>query len=94
MIASIIGALWNEQDIGYWNPWGNPEQYGNLLAPFVQTVHQTDPLAKVIYGGQAGPSREFTQRALDSCKCASGNLEIAAEIRILCSRDHGSTFDK
>ncbi len=64
-------ALWNEQDIGYWNPWGNPEQYGNLLAPFVQTVHQADPLAKVIYGGQAGPSREFTQRALDSCKCAS-----------------------
>jgi hypothetical protein len=31
-------ALWNEQDIGYWNPWGNAEQYGNLLAPFIQTV--------------------------------------------------------
>jgi len=65
-------ALWNEQDIGYWNPWGNPEQYGRLLAPFIETVHKTDPKAKVIYGGQADPSREFTQKALDTCKCASG----------------------
>jgi len=65
-------ALWNEQDIGYWNPWGNPEQYGNLLAPFIQTVHQADPQAKVIYGGQADPSREFTQKALNTCNCASG----------------------
>ena len=65
-------ALWNEQDIGYWNPWGNPEQYGRLLASFIETVHKTDPQAKVIYGGQADPTRDFTQRALDSCKCASG----------------------
>lgn len=65
-------ALWNEQDIGYWNPWGNPEQYGNLLGSFVETVHKTDAQAKVIYGAQADPSREFTQKALDTCKCASG----------------------
>lgn len=65
-------ALWNEQDIGYWNPYGNAEQYGKLLASFVPTVHQADSGAKVIYGGQADPSREFTQRALDTCKCASG----------------------
>jgi len=64
-------ALWNEQDIGYWNPWGNPEQYGRLLASFVDTVHKT-PGAKVIYGGQADPSRDFTQRTLDTCKCAEG----------------------
>jgi hypothetical protein len=70
-------ALWNEQDIGYWNSWGNPEQYGNLLGPFVQAVHQADPQAKVIYGGQADPSREFTRRALDTCKCASG-LDVYA----------------
>jgi hypothetical protein len=65
-------ALWNEQDIGYWNPWGNPEQYGTLLAPFVETVHKSDPAAKVIYGAQADPSRAFTKRTLDTCKCASG----------------------
>jgi len=64
-------ALWNEQDIGYWNPYGNPEQYGQLLTSFVDTVHKT-PGAKVIYGGQADPSREFTKVALDTCKCASG----------------------
>jgi len=65
-------ALGNEQDIGYWNPWGNPEQFGRLLGPFVDTVHRADPQAKVIYGGQADPSREFTQRAFDTCQCAAG----------------------
>jgi hypothetical protein len=65
-------ALWNEQDIGYWNPWGNAKQYGELLKAFIPSVHQTDPAAKVIYGGQADPSREFTQVALDTCQCASG----------------------
>jgi hypothetical protein len=65
-------ALWNEQDIGYWNPWGNAEEYGRLLGPFIDAVHKTDPQGKVIYGGQADPTREFTQRALDTCKCAAG----------------------
>jgi hypothetical protein len=65
-------ALWNEQDIGYWNPYGNPEEYGRLLKAFIPAVHETDPQAKVIYGGQADPSRDFTHRALDTCECASG----------------------
>ena len=65
-------ALWNEQDIGYWNPYGNPEQFGKLLGPFIETVHRTDPQAKVIYGGQADPSRDFTQRAFDTCQGAPG----------------------
>jgi hypothetical protein len=64
-------ALWNEQDIGYWNPWGNAEEYGRVLGPFTKAVHQADPKAKVIYGGQADPTREFTQKALDVCQCAS-----------------------
>jgi hypothetical protein len=65
-------ALWNEQDIGYWNPYGNPEEYGRLLAAFAPAVHETDPQAKVIYGGQADPTSDFAKRALDSCKCAAG----------------------
>src|SRR5437899_3382203 len=65
-------ALWNEQDISYWNPVPNPEEYGLLLKSFVQVVHDADRDAKVIYGGQADPSREFTRRALDTCQCASG----------------------
>ena len=64
-------ALWNEQDIGYWNPWGNPEEYGRLLAAFAPAVHQTDPQAKVIFGGQADPVSDFAKRALEECKCAS-----------------------
>ena len=63
-------ALWNEQDINYWNPEPNAEDYGTLLKSFVQVVH--DAGGKVIYGGQADPSRDFTKRALDVCKCASG----------------------
>jgi hypothetical protein len=65
-------ALWNEEDIGYWNPWGNPEEYGRLLKAFVMTVHGADPQAKVIFGGLAEPKRDFAQRALDRCQCASG----------------------
>jgi hypothetical protein len=66
-------ALWNEQDITYWNPIGNPEEYGRLLAAFVPAVHQTDPQAKVIYGGQADPISNWAKRALDACNgCASG----------------------
>lgn len=65
-------ALWNEQDIDYWNPVASPKEYGRLLKSFVQAVHETNPEAKVIYGAQADPSRDFTHIALDTCQCASG----------------------
>lgn len=65
-------ALWNEEDIGYWNPWGNPEEYGRLLKAFVRAVHGADPHAKVIFGGQADPTRGFAKRALNACQCAPG----------------------
>jgi len=78
MVAHFRGriqywALWNEQDIDYWNPEPNPEDYGRLLKAFVPAVHKADPDAKVIYGGQAWPlSRNFLRRALATCQCASG----------------------
>lgn len=66
-------ALWNEEDIDYWNPGPNPEEYGRLLKAFVPAVHEADPDAKVIYGGQAWPlSQDFIRRALATCQCASG----------------------
>jgi hypothetical protein len=65
-------ALWNEQDIGYWNPRGNPEEYGHLLKAVVKTIHTTDPDAKVIYGGLADPISEWAKRSLDACECAPG----------------------
>ena len=57
--------------VGYWNPWGNAEDYGRLLAAFAPAAHQADPQAKVIYGGQADPTSDFTRRALDVCRSAS-----------------------
>ena len=65
-------ALWNEQDIDYWNPAPNPEDYGRLLKAFIPAVHGADPDAKVIYGGQADPTRDFARRALTTCNCAAG----------------------
>ena len=65
-------ALWNEQDIDYWNPLPNPEDYGRLLKAVIPAVHGADPQAKVIYGGQADPTRDFARRALDACDCAAG----------------------
>lgn len=65
-------ALWNEQDIEYWNPAPNAEEYGRLLKAFVPAVHEADPEARVVYGGQADPSTEFARRALDACDCAAG----------------------
>jgi hypothetical protein len=70
-------VLWNEQDIGYWNPRGNPEEYGRLLKAFGPAVHETDPTAKVIYGGQADPISDWAKRALDECKCAD-QLDVFA----------------
>jgi hypothetical protein len=65
-------ALWNEQDGSYWNPDANAEEYGRLLGAFVKAVHEADPDAKVIYGGQATLSTDFARSALDACQCASG----------------------
>jgi len=65
-------ALWNEQDGSYWNPDSNAEEYGRLLGAFVKAVHEVDPDAKVIYGGQATLSPDFARSALDACQCASG----------------------
>ena len=52
-------------------PLGNPEEYGHLLKSMAKAVHETDPDAKVIYGGQADPIRDFAKRALDACGCAA-----------------------
>ena len=70
-------ALWNEQDDSYWNPGPSPEEYGRLLGAFVKAVRETDPEAKLVYGGQATLSADFAQAALDACQCAS-SLDVFA----------------
>ena len=73
-------ALWNEQDISYWNPVPNPEEYGLLLKSFVQVVHDADRDAKVIYGGQADPSR---------CRDCSTSGAICPKICRACVQNRG-----
>jgi hypothetical protein len=70
-------ALWNEQDGSYWNPDANAEEYGRLLGAFVKAVHETDPTAKLVYGGQATLSVDFARTALEACQCAS-SLDVFA----------------
>ena len=70
-------ALWNEQDGSYWNPDSSAEEYGRLLGTFVKAVHETDPNAKLVYGGQATLSTDFARTALDACQCAS-SLDVFA----------------
>ncbi len=70
-------ALWNEEDGSYWNPDANAEEYGRLLGAFVKAVHETDPSAKLVYGGQATLSTDFARTTLDACQCAS-RLDVFA----------------
>jgi hypothetical protein len=64
--------LWNEEDGDYWRPnIGNTEKakwYGRVFCRFADTVHATDPDAKVLFGGLANPANiEFVAAALASC---------------------------
>ena len=70
-------TLWNEQDGSYWNPDPNPEEYGRLLGAFVKAVRESDPEAKLVYGGQATLSADFARAALDACRCAA-SLDVFA----------------
>jgi hypothetical protein len=70
-------SLWNEEDISYWNPYPNPQDYGHLLAAFIKTVHETDPDARIVSGGLAERSPDFARKVLDACQCAD-NLDVFA----------------
>jgi len=67
--------LWNEPDIGYWQPQTETKQqlvakakaYGRLLSRFADVVHETDPGAKVISAGTSSPNLVFVQAALAEC---------------------------
>lgn len=77
--------LWNEPDIGYWQPQAHsPKQlvskahaYGRVLSGFATAVHESNPKAKVIFGGTASPDLLFTKTALTACHCAS-EVDIVA----------------
>lgn len=70
-------SLWNEEDISYWNPYQSARDYGNLLGAFSRTVRETDPNARIVFGGLAARSPEFARQALEVCQCA-GDLDVFA----------------
>jgi hypothetical protein len=72
--------LWNEPNIGYWQPTpdiahgtekeqlvAKAQQYGHLLGRFADAVHETDPEAKVMSAGTAGPDLVFARAAIADC---------------------------
>ena len=63
--------FWNEENIGYWRPDIEKKQkgkwYGSVLCRFADTVHKTNPDAKVVSGGLANADLEFAMNALAGC---------------------------
>lgn len=69
--------IWNEPNIDYWNPISSPAEYGRLFKAAAADVHDTDPKARVVFGGLAGADRKFAKHALDACDCAA-NIDVFA----------------
>lgn len=63
--------IWNEPSDEFWNPSASAEEYGRLVKTVIPVVHADDPQAKVVFGAFGGTSREFPERALEACQCAS-----------------------
>jgi len=67
--------LWNEENEVYWGPHIRTRKeaaekgrwYGSVLARVADAIHQTDPQAKVIFGGLSRVDLEFTEAALAEC---------------------------
>lgn len=67
--------FWNEPNIGYWRPQTHTNEelidkarwYGRVLSRVADVIHSTDPQAKVIFGGLAGPDLVFSLAALSEC---------------------------
>ena len=64
--------IWNEPNDEFWNPDSTPEEYGRLFKLAIPAVHESDPDAKIVFGGLGGTGRTFTKRALDACQCGEG----------------------
>lgn len=63
--------LWNEENLPYWSPdIAKPEKakwYGRVFCQFADTVHETNPAAKVMFGGLAEADLDFALGALPAC---------------------------
>jgi hypothetical protein len=75
--------LWNKENQVYWGPEARTNQelaekgrwYGGVLSRVADAIHQTDPEAKVIFGGLSGVDLVFTEAALAEC---ASKIDIVA----------------
>ncbi len=56
--------VWNEPNIGFWQPKPNPEHYTNLLKAVYETVKRADPTATVVGVCTAGTDLRFIEEVL------------------------------
>jgi len=56
--------VWNEPNIGFWQPKPNPEDYTNLLKTVYETVKSVDPQAIVVGVCTAGTDFKFIEEVL------------------------------
>jgi len=56
--------VWNEPNIGFWQPKPNPEDYTNLLKTVYETVKKVDPKATVVGVCTAGTDFRFIEEVL------------------------------
>ncbi|MCS7264697.1 MAG: glycosyl hydrolase [Armatimonadetes bacterium] len=56
--------VWNEPNIGFWQPKPNPEDYTNLLKTVYETVKSFDPQATVVGVCTAGTDLSFIEEVL------------------------------
>jgi len=67
--------VWNEPNIGYWRPnvesrderAAKGREYGRLLCPVADVIHQLDPQSKVVFGGTSEIDGSFVRAALSAC---------------------------
>ena len=78
--------LWNEEDWVYWQPDIERKEkakwYGRVFCRFADTVHTTNPDAKVMFGGVAGltvrPASTVVEFAEDALAGCPGKIDIMA----------------
>lgn len=56
--------VWNEPNIGFWQPKPNPEDYTNLLKTVYETVKKVDPKVTVVGVCTAGTDLRFIEEVL------------------------------
>ncbi len=66
--------VWNEENIGFWQPTPNPQDYVRVLGNASDEIRKADPGAQVVMGGVAGLGQTY----LNDCLAAGAASYIDA----------------